>query len=80
MKEIDAWMHHYGWVKRPDYQVEKRKNFVRYWNSDNWMLRNSNKVNQFSYDEASALKRFEDTHPAVMKARIARVDWIVLRA
>lgn len=75
VKEIEAWMHHYGWVKRPEYQVEKRKNFVKYWNSDNWMQRNAEKVNQFSYDEATALKRFEGTHPSVMLNRVAKMDW-----
>ena len=75
VKEIDAWVHHYGWVKRPDYQAEKRKSFSKYWNSDSWMQRNSNKVNQFSYDEATALKPFEGTHPEVMKDRISIVDW-----
>lgn len=76
VKEIDAWIHHYGWVKRPEYQVEKRKNFVKYWNSDSWMQRNAAKVNQFSYDEATALKKFEGTHPQVMQKRVSEMDWI----
>lgn len=75
VKEIDAWIHHYGWVKRPEFQVEKRKNFSRYWNSDSWMQRNRERVNQFSYDEATGLKKFEGTHPAVMQDRVSKMDW-----
>jgi len=75
VKAIDAWVHHYGWVKEPAAMQRKQESFNRYWHDDAWMKANVAPVAEFDYSEIDALTRFTGTHPAVMKERIARLNW-----
>ncbi len=76
VKPIDAFIHHYGWVKEPEIQQKKRENFNKYWHSDDWMDKNVHDKNDFSYEEGMhSLTRFKGTHPQVMHERIAAKNW-----
>ena len=70
---IPAAVYHYGWVKNPQKQQAKIKNFNRLWHSDTWIQRNV--AAQFTYSEVDDLLKFTGTAPAVMQARIAAQDW-----
>lgn len=72
---LDAWMHHYGWVKHPKAQQQKQLNFNKWWHDDDWMRENIEPVDQFDYSNIDALKRFEGEHPVVMQERIRKVNW-----
>lgn len=73
---IDAYIYHYGWVKDPRAMQKKRQNFNKFWHDDNWIEENIEKAETFDYDaHVRELKRFNDTHPAVMLSRIERKGW-----
>jgi len=72
VKLIDACIYHYGWVKNPDLMKEKIKNLNKLWHDDNL---SELRASVFNYDDFDSIKKFEDTHPAVMKARILRKNW-----
>ena len=75
VKEIDACVYHYGWVKPPKAQQEKQKNFNKLWHSDEWMDKNISKEEEFDYTKIDSLKKFESSHPAVLAERLQRYNW-----
>ena len=75
VKQIDAFVYHYGWVKNPHYQIEKAKSFSKYWHSDQWIESKIPEIEMFDYSEVDSLKAFTGTHPKVMIARITSQNW-----
>lgn len=75
VKPIDAFVYHYGWVKSPFLQQEKQKYFNSLWHDDNWMKKNIAPEDSFDYGTIDSLKKFEGTHPQVMKDRIEKANW-----
>ncbi|RAJ95919.1 hypothetical protein LX87_03669 [Larkinella arboricola] len=75
VKLIEATMYHYGWVKPPDKQADKLSNFGRYWHNDEHMALTRRELQAFDYSGVDSLALFNGTHPAVMQARIDRVNW-----
>lgn len=75
VKPIEAWVHHYGWVKPPSIQQEKQKHFNKLWHDDNWMEKRIAKVDEFDYSQVDSLAPFTGTHPKVMLERLERINW-----
>lgn len=76
VKEIDASIYHYGWVKHPEYQAQKLKGFERLYHSEEELTRVSKKTtDNFNYSEIDSLTKFTGTHPAVMQHRIQQKNW-----
>jgi hypothetical protein len=75
VKLVDAYMHHYGWVKDPTAMQKKAVEFNKLWHDDNWIEQNIRKADIFDYSEIDALRKFEGTHPAVMEDRLKRLNW-----
>ncbi len=75
VKLIDAWVYHYGWVKDPRVMQTKIEGWLRYYNTPEWIEKNVARVEEFDYGKVDSLSRFTDAHPAVMKDRIARLNW-----
>ncbi|MFH0989802.1 MAG: glycosyltransferase family 2 protein [bacterium] len=75
VKEIDATIFHYGWVKPPQAQQAKQKSFNKLWHSDDWIDHNVGSGEEYEYQGRSALTRFSGSHPAVMKKQIADQNW-----
>jgi len=75
VKPVDAFVYHYGWVKNPASMQKKIEDFNRLWHSDEWIETNVAKAEEFDYSEVDALSRFSETHPEVMKKRIAQRNW-----
>ncbi len=75
VKYIEAYMHHYGWVKDPRAMQGKQENFNKYWHNDEWIEKNVAKAHEFDYSQVDALSRFTGTHPGVMQERIQRINW-----
>lgn len=73
--EIDAYIHHYGWVKSPAAMQRKQESFHRLWHDDQWMEKNIAKAEEFDYSEVKALWKFEGEHPSVMQKRISEKGW-----
>lgn len=74
VKEIDAYIYHYGWVKPPEMQAAKIKNFLSLWHSDDYVAKN-HPQGQFDYSQIDSLKLFAGTQPKVMKNRIKKLNW-----
>ena len=75
VKQIDATVYHYGWVRKPDAMQEKMEAFNKMWHDDQWMEQNFEKVDEFDYSNIDSLSRFTGTHPKVMQERIRRMNW-----
>ncbi len=75
VKLIDAWIYHYGWVKSPHQMKQKMYQTGKLWHSDDEMNAFLQSSDIFNYDDFDSLSKFENTHPAVMKERIAKKHW-----
>jgi hypothetical protein len=71
VKEIDAAIHHYGWVRNPYYMYAKQNNFERLYHEKITLSANE----LYDYSNVASLKLFDATHPQVMQERINRQDW-----
>jgi hypothetical protein len=75
VKLINAYIYHYGWVKPPEGLKNKIRNFNLFYHDDNWLAQNLPETFEFDYKNADRLIHFTDSHPAVMKKRIALTNW-----
>ena len=75
VKPANACMYHYGWVKDPQAMQRKQENFNKLWHPDQWIEKNVAKADEFDYSGITALRLFDETHPAVMLDRIQRKNW-----
>ena len=75
VKQIDATMFHYGWVKPPKAQQEKQKSFHKMWHDDDQVKKMTSEANEFDYDTIDSLVEFTQTHPRVMQKRIQKQNW-----
>lgn len=74
VKPVDAYIHHYGWVREPTKMFAKQRNMGRFYegpDADNETVY----TGEFDYSQIDALEKFNGTHPSVMQQRIASVNW-----
>lgn len=77
VKAINAYMHHYGWVKEPTQMMDKLFNAGTLWQASNYeeeRVKHHAKIS-FDYSEIDSLNIFKGTHPSVMNERIKRKNW-----
>lgn len=73
---IPAHVHHYGWVKPPEKQMEKIKNTSAFWLSDERLKTKYGQApDQFDYSQIDSLVEFTAPHPTVMLPRIQSQSW-----
>lgn len=70
VKEIDAYIYHYGWVKSPELMNQKQNNVVQFWHSDEEIQRTPNTKDFFDFSQFDSIEKFTGTHPKVMQERI----------
>ncbi len=75
VKPIDAYIYHYGWVKKPEVMQQKQLEFNKYWHDDEWIEKNVLKGVEFDYSKIDELKQFTGIHPKVMQNRIKEKNW-----
>lgn len=76
VKQLQAYVYHYGWVKPPSVMQKKQETFHKLWHNDEWLEKNIAKATDFDYQtNISELEKFTETHPAVMQQRIERTNW-----
>ncbi len=75
VKQIDAEIYHYGWVKSPKAQQAKQENFHKMWHDDEWMKKNIAQVEEFDYSQIDSLEEFKGTHPLVFQNRVNATNW-----
>jgi glycosyltransferase involved in cell wall biosynthesis len=72
----DAAMYHYGWVRPPDHMKRKARAFAAaYVGAEAAGARPEEP--EYRYGRLWGLRRFRGTHPAVMRDRVAAMDWQV---
>jgi hypothetical protein len=76
VKEIEAYIYHYGWVKSPEQMKRKMKNVSQFWNEDSeeWQ-KFIQSEDVFDFNDFDVLVKFDGTHPAVMQERLNRQHW-----
>jgi hypothetical protein len=75
VKDTEGVMHHYGWVKPPDFLKSKLRYFHTLWHDEEWLKKNQPQIEGFDYSKIDSLARFTGTHPTVMNDRIIRKNW-----
>ncbi len=75
VKPVDAFVYHYGWVKKPEVMLDKIKNASTYYEDIKWIQEVGKGRQSFDYSSIDALKLFDGTHPAVMADHIKRKNW-----
>jgi hypothetical protein len=78
VKPIDATIYHYSYVKDPKVQLMKHIAFGNRWQqNDDWIndFLEKNK-DGYDYGEIDFLYKFAGTHPAIMRERISKQDWV----
>ncbi|MBP6624395.1 MAG: glycosyltransferase family 2 protein [Chitinophagaceae bacterium] len=73
--QIEAYIYHYGWVRKPEAMQAKVTNFHKYWHDDTWIEDHVLKANEFDYSAIDQLSKFQGTHPQIMQARIDQQNW-----
>lgn len=73
VKDIDAEIYHYGWVRPPQNLLDKRINFEKLYHSDEKVDEIINKIS--NYDDLGNLKKFKESHPKVMEGVIRNSNW-----
>jgi hypothetical protein len=78
VKQIPAWVFHYGWVKNPKQMQEKRRNMTEIWAENSGLKEEVVSSDFFDYnDYLDSLQRFDGTHPNVMRQRVKEQNWTV---
>lgn len=75
VKLIDAYVHHYGWVKAPDAMQRKQQAFHKLWHDDEWLDNNVGKAEEFDYSGIDSLELYKGTHPLVMQEFLENNNW-----
>ena len=75
VKPIDAYIYHYGWVKPPKGLGNKVRNFNQFYHEESWIQSNLPVNDDFDYNNADRLLKFEESHPQVMQKRIEVQNW-----
>ena len=74
--QLDACIHHYGFVRPPQIMQKKNKNHHQNYRGMQAMLeRFKNRPDTFDYGDLSRLEQYKESHPAVMREWIDRMDW-----
>ena len=76
VKLIDAYIYHYGWVKNPQQQKHKVEDFHIFWSKNQEAQFKKEQNELFDYiKDADILRKFNETHPAVMQKRVNEKSW-----
>lgn len=77
VKQIDASVYHYGWVRPPAVMMAKQHNFSSLYLNEEQLKREKIKLAKFSYDEVDAVKKFIGSHPIYMQNLVEKISWDV---
>ncbi|HZH66217.1 MAG TPA: glycosyltransferase family 2 protein [Flavisolibacter sp.] len=75
VKPLNAFIHHYGWVREPKAMQAKQNNFSTYYQNFGPPEEGKVYTGDFDYSAIDALNKFSGTHPAIMQERIKKANW-----
>jgi hypothetical protein len=71
---VDAYIHHYGFVRPPHLMEKKRKTLDTAYHGPSGSPHQTY-TDVFDYGNLTKLARYNDTHPIVLKKWVAKFDW-----
>lgn len=77
VKTVEAYMHHYGWVKEPKVMMDKLFNAGSLWQASNVAearIKHPDLIN-FDYSKIDALEIYKGTHPLVFIPKLKTKNW-----
>lgn len=77
VKQIEASVYHYGWVRPPAVMLAKQRNFTSLYLNEEQLQNEEANLAKFSYNEVDAVKKFTGSHPKYIQNLINRVSWEV---
>ncbi|WP_291855914.1 hypothetical protein [Marinilabilia sp.] len=77
VKLVDAYVYHYGWVRSPETIREKMSSFHALYHSGEKLKEKQRQSEDFDYAQVGSVRKFEGSHPEVMKPMIEKLDWHV---
>ena len=75
VRQLEAYIHHYGWVRHPQAQQRKQLSMNLLWHTEEEVKLRVPDVEEFDYSGIDDLARFDGTHPDVMQRRIDALNW-----
>lgn len=76
VKPVNAYMHHYGWVKEPKTMMDKRKEGVKFWEGEKYTEEyDKTDLGDYDFAQIDSLALYKGKHPTVMQQRIQHVNW-----
>lgn len=76
VKPLNAYIHHYGWVREPETMTAKQNNWSSLYTGGDQPLDDTKLyTGAFDYKQIDALERFTGKHPMVMQDHIKRMNW-----
>jgi hypothetical protein len=74
VKPLQAFIHHYGWVREPKAMAAKNRNSRVFYHGETGEEQFADSKD-FDYSQIDALEMFKGTHPLVMQERIKNINW-----
>ena len=74
VKPLNAFIHHYGWVREPKAMEAKSRNSRAFYHGKTGDEQVAD-GKDFDYSQIDALELFRGTHPLVMQDRIKKMNW-----
>lgn len=76
VKPVNAYMHHYGWVKEPKTMMDKRKEGVKFWEGEKYTEEyDKTDLGDYDFAQIDSLAFYKGKHPTVMEQRIQQLNW-----
>ena len=76
VKPVDAFVHHYGWVKKPKTMMNKRKEGVKFWEGEKYTEEyDKTDLGDYDFSQIDSLELYKKPHPQVTQQRIINVNW-----
>lgn len=75
VKQLDAYIYHYGWVKSAETMMAKNTHVAEVWHKDESLAKYKLSDLSHNFGHFDSLKLFKLTHPAVYQKRILEKNW-----
>ena len=75
VKQLDAYIYHYGWVKSAETMKAKNIHVAEVWHKDESLSKYKLSDLSHNFGHFDSLKLFKGTHPEVYQKRIAEKNW-----
>jgi hypothetical protein len=75
VKQVDAFIYHYGWVRSPETMLAKNTHIKDIWHSGEEVAKVNAEALVHNFEDFDSLELFKGTHPKVWQKRISEKNW-----